>query len=133
MDGKRPDRPVASPELIGRLRDVLLQPLGDEPRVGMDVHRLVTLRSGAELVRRLCGHDQHLAGVRLDLLGTDGEGGRTSPDDEGLGVRVPVQPWTYANLPGRLQDDRDVGSAGKLLVVLGPVLPASRPPVRSIR
>jgi hypothetical protein len=94
----------------------------------VDVDSLVATGPGGELVRSFRRYDEDLAGPADDLFGADGEGGRTAPDDERLGVRVQMQPWADALLGGGLEDDRDARPARQQLVVLGPVL-AVIPPI----
>src|SRR4029453_10069702 len=71
---------------------------------------------------RFSRHDQNLSGMTSKLFRAHRKSCPTTPDDERSGVRVLVQPWPYASLVRRLQDDRDVGAARQLFIVLSPVL-----------
>ena len=62
------------PEVVDPAKLLLLQPLGHEPGIRVDVNSLVTVRSGGELVRGVGGHHKDLSGMAVQFLGSDGEG-----------------------------------------------------------
>lgn len=80
----------------------LLEPLGDETFVGVDVDSLVAVGTCREPVRRPGWDDEDLSRSPDELLRvgaeTDREGGRAATDDEGLGVGVSVQAGPDAGL-----------------------------------
>jgi hypothetical protein len=72
-------------------------------------------------VRGVGGNDEDLSCASPLLSRADGEHRPATPNNESLGVRMLVQPRPDATLCRRLENDRDVGLAWKLIVVLGPV------------
>src|SRR5215217_1411211 len=83
---------------LAAVSESLLQPLRDEPDIGVDMDAFITIRTGGELVRRVSGYYQNLSGMSPNLFRTHRKGGPTAPNDERFGVRVLVQPWPDASL-----------------------------------
>jgi hypothetical protein len=73
-------------------------------------------------VRGVSGYNENLSGMPPELSGSHRKGCPTAPDDERFRVRVLVQSWPDSGLGRRLQNDRNIGAAWQLLVVLSPVL-----------
>src|SRR5690606_31708976 len=97
-----PDRPRGP----GLSATRLLEPLGDETIVGVDVMRAV-LAERHELVRHERRRHEDLARGDLGDVVTDREARRALVDDEGLVVGMPVQPRSDALPRDALEDDRD--------------------------